>query len=845
ARSTFFPPGAFYFTEVCYFKTTTGAPAGGWPTYLLTDDYIEITGVPNSDLAGHVLEAWNASSLINTYTFPAGTIIGPNGTAIIAIGQPGSSVPVPASYYYHADVSYTHSSSNTSGHALKDGSGNVVDAVGYNNFTFPAASNVTAADWSLPNTSSPGSTSGIRLIGPDNNTGSNWVVSSATYPQDPQTVNGGVTVPTPQTLTGFTWSTGGVVTSTNVIDTVVGPWATSGLYQYIANFVTPCGTLADTVNVYVAIATITGDSAICEGDTAMIVVDLPGTGPWTIVGSDGSGVDTFTVNVSPWISYEAPSATTTYTLIAFADSMNMFYDANISHTVTVIPAPSVTMGVFSAMCASDPSFTLTGGLPTGGIYGGPGVVAGVFDPWTAGPGSHMITYTYTDPTTGCAGTAAEPIVLGAGPAITATADHGICAGESTLLEVMTGGSVQTSLIFSEYIEGSSNNKAIEIFNATPDTLDLDNYRIGQAVNGGGWAYWHYFPTGTKLAPHHTWVMVANQVSSTYYDTANADEVLSYPSVVHHNGDDARSVEVTADGGVTWTIIDIIGDPDNDPGTGWPVAGINNATADKTLIRKPEITHGNTDWLLVAGTDSLSAEYTVYPVNTFTNIGSHTYNAPAPVTVSYAWSTGDTISSITVTPSVTTTYTVTVTDLVTMCGTIEEIVVTVNPLPVVNLGNDFNVCDDGTATIDAGAGFASYLWSTGASTQTITVSGATIGTNNTVAYTVTVTDANGCEGTGVVNVTAIDCSGIDDPNAGNVLTFWPNPSDGNFFVKIKGITGDASLKVINSTGQAISNELITIDGELVKEFNLGNLAPGIYFVRLITETDVITKPVIIK
>ncbi len=844
AKSTFFPGGAFFFSELCNFKTSTGQPTAGWPTYLLADDYVEITGVPNSDLGGYVLEMWNATSMVWAHTFPAGTFMGPNGTAIIAIGQPGSSVPVPASFYYHANVSSTFGSSDVAGRLLKDGSGNIVDAVGYGNFTFPAASNVTSSDWSAPVTSSGSSTSGFRLIGADNNTGSNWVLTSSTYPQDPNTVNSGVTVPTPSTLAGFTWSHNSAVFATNVIDTTVGPWTNPGTYNYIASYVTPCGTLTDTVQVNVLLATVTGTTQICEGDSAMISISFSGTGPWTMIGSDGSGNDTFNVPTSPWVMYVNPTTTTTYTVVKFADAANVFVSCGESITVNVTPAPVVALGTFAPLCSSAAPLTLAGGTPAGGTYSGPGVTAGQFDPSVAGAGMHTLTYSYQDPTSLCYGHATQQIEVLAGPAIAVTPNLDICPGTPTTLEVILPGSA-TGVFFSEYIEGSSNNKAIEIFNGTPDTVNLANYRIGQSTNGGGWAFWHTFPTGAVLAPHATWVMVANQVSATYYDTANADEVLAFPSVVHHNGDDARSVEVTTDGGLTWTIIDIIGDPNNDPGTAWPVAGVNNATADKTLIRKPDVTAGDTSWTNVAGVDSLTSQYVVHPQNYFANLGSHTYNAPPVVNVAYFWSTGATTQTITVSPTVATTYTVTVMDVVTNCSSVGTIVVGMKPAATVNLGADFNVCSDKTAVIDAGTGFASYMWSTGATTQTIVVDGAVIGQGNTATYTVTVTNAAGCEGIDAVAVTSIDCSDIDDPNNANYLTFWPNPTDGHFFLKINGLKGDAMLTILNAAGQAVAKENLTLSGEMVKEFHLNNLAPGIYMVRLQTNSDVVTKQIIVK
>lgn len=251
-QSPFLGGGDFFFTEVCHFKTTTGTPAGGFPSYLLADDYIEITGVPSSDLAGYTFEQWTGSSMVSSYTFPVGTVIGPNGTAVFGVGQMGSSVPSPANFYYHANGTYTgsFSSGTAAGRILKDANGNIVDAMGYNGYSFPAGANVTAADWS--NSAAGGSgTSGQRLTGPDNNTGSNWVVSSASNTQDPNTVNANVPVPNPQGITGFTWSHNGSVIDTNV--TIhVGPWANPGVYTYIATFTnSPCGTLTDTVTIYV------------------------------------------------------------------------------------------------------------------------------------------------------------------------------------------------------------------------------------------------------------------------------------------------------------------------------------------------------------------------------------------------------------------------------------------------------------------------------------------------------------------------------------------------------------------------------------------------------------------
>jgi hypothetical protein len=180
--------------------------------------------------------------------------------------------------------------------------------------------------------------------------------------------------------------------------------------------------------------------------------------------------------------------------------------------------------------------------------------------------------------------------------------------------------IEVKVFFSEYIEGSSNNKALEIYNNNGSTINLSAFRIAQANNGGGWTYWHTFPVGTTLAHGDVWVMTTDTANTTLQNAA--DEILAYPSVVHHNGNDARALEYSSDGGANWEIIDIIGTPNNDPGDGWAVAGIPSATKDKTLVRKPNVTTGTTDWNASAGTNADDSQWIVYPVDTFTYIGYH-------------------------------------------------------------------------------------------------------------------------------------------------------------------------------------------------------------------------------
>ncbi|PKP10684.1 MAG: hypothetical protein CVU09_05575 [Bacteroidetes bacterium HGW-Bacteroidetes-4] len=70
------------------------------------------------------------------------------------------------------------------------------------------------------------------------------------------------------------------------------------------------------------------------------------------------------------------------------------------------------------------------------------------------------------------------------------------------------------------------------------------------------------------------------------------------------------------------LIDVIGNVGVDPGSGWPVAGVSNATADRTLVRKAPIEIGTTDWALSAGTNTDDSQWLVYPQDEVSYLGSH-------------------------------------------------------------------------------------------------------------------------------------------------------------------------------------------------------------------------------
>lgn len=178
-----------------------------------------------------------------------------------------------------------------------------------------------------------------------------------------------------------------------------------------------------------------------------------------------------------------------------------------------------------------------------------------------------------------------------------------------------------NLFFSEYIEGSGNNKALEIFNNTDSTVALSNYQIAESNNGTGWIYYHIFADSAVIEAGSTYVLITDQVADTLFAAADADEVLAYPSPIHFNGNDARAIIHIDPVFKDTTFLDVFGDPFS--ANNWDVAGVTAATVEHTLWRKATVTEGNTTVLASFGTDEESSEWIVGEQNDFSNLGALT------------------------------------------------------------------------------------------------------------------------------------------------------------------------------------------------------------------------------
>ncbi|HPV14128.1 MAG TPA: FN3 associated domain-containing protein [Candidatus Cloacimonadota bacterium] len=168
------------------------------------------------------------------------------------------------------------------------------------------------------------------------------------------------------------------------------------------------------------------------------------------------------------------------------------------------------------------------------------------------------------------------------------------------------------LFFSEYIEGSSNNKAIEIFNGTGMPVDLSDYQVELYTDGGTTIQNSLVLSGT-LASGEVYVIANSGANAEILAVSHITSPVTF-----YNGNDALAIRRIS----TDAFVDIFGCIGENPGTAW-IDG-EHSTLDKTLVRKPTVTQGVTV-NPAAGFPTLATEWDVYPIDTIINLGSHFFD----------------------------------------------------------------------------------------------------------------------------------------------------------------------------------------------------------------------------
>ncbi len=157
---------------------------------------------------------------------------------------------------------------------------------------------------------------------------------------------------------------------------------------------------------------------------------------------------------------------------------------------------------------------------------------------------------------------------------------------------------------------------------------------------------------------------------------------------------------------------------------------------------------------------------------------------------------------------------------------------VHPIPDVFIGNDTAVLPDVSLLLDAGAGFNTYLWSTGETTRSITVDSSGVGIGLLTVW-VEVTDNFSCVGQDEMTINFTPHPGIGGVEQQSSLKLYPNPSDGFISMESIGLPpGKYLLKVTTQHGQQVYQREIAIGlSQEPHHFDLSHLANGIYFLQV--------------
>ncbi|MBU0489884.1 MAG: S8 family serine peptidase [Bacteroidetes bacterium] len=585
---------------------------------------------------------------------------------------------------------------------------------------------------------------------------------------------GGASTYTWAPATGLSATTGSTVTANPTANTT---------YTITGTTAAGCSntkTIAITVNP-TPVLVASNDVAICTGGSTTLMA----AGANSYVWSPASGLSATTGS-----SVSAnPAATTTYTVTG---SSTLGCTTAEPIVVTVNQKPTVLVATIDANCGtSDGSATALAGGGTGS-YTYSWNNGGTHDTILNIP-SGVYTVTVNDGNcstiaSGTVGNIGAPTV-----SVTADVDTALCNGETitftasgastyswapaTGLSSTTGSAVTatpaetTSYTVTGVETGCNGYAYISVYVAPLPIVNLGN-DVSVCANASANI------TASGSYPSYTWNIAGLTGASVSIDTSDAG--LGTTEVIVTATD---TCGLTANDTINVTFQDLpVVDLGNDTticpnaslllnaGAGfsnyaWSVGGLvgQNVYVDTTNLGMgaSTVTVTVTDACGITASDDILVTFsnspTVYlgPDSTICPNESVTLDAGSGFS-NYAWSEVG-LSGATPTVDVGVTGTgvhtigVTITD---GCGNnaSDEVVITIEEYPTVDLGSDVAICEDGTTNLDAGAGFASYLWSdVSYSGATPTVDGSALGVGTHVIY-VTVTDDCGSEAIDSVTVT---------------------------------------------------------------------------------------------
>ncbi|MCX6295087.1 MAG: gliding motility-associated C-terminal domain-containing protein, partial [Bacteroidetes bacterium] len=335
-----------------------------------------------------------------------------------------------------------------------------------------------------------------------------------------------------------------------------------------------------------------------------------------------------------------------------------------------------------------------------------------------------------------AGTNTDTVVVLAGNAsVDAGAYTPICLGQATNLAATSA----TAISYTWTPAGSLSNPAISNPIATPGTTTTYTVSV---VDGSGC-------TGSDTVT----VAIANPIA-----TAGPNATICSGS--------STTLSATGGSAYSWS-----------PITGLSNPAISNPVASPTTTTTYTVTVSQ-GALLCTSTSTVTITVNPLPVvdagPAATICTGTTTTLSGSGAIGYAWSPAGSLSSGTISNPVssatsTTTYTLVGTDG-NGCSSTDVVIITVNPLPVVDAGLNTTICPSSTITLN-GSGANSYVWSPASTLSNPAISNPVASPTVTTTYSVIGTDLNGCTKSDVVTIsinpinviaggTATICAGVN-------------------------------------------------------------------------------------
>ncbi len=206
---------------------------------------------------------------------------------------------------------------------------------------------------------------------------------------------------------------------------------------------------------------------------------------------------------------------------------------------------------------------------------------------------------------------------------------------------------------------------------------------------------------------------------------------------------------------------------------------------------------------------------------------------------YAWSTGETTQTITVTE--TGTYSVTVTNPSSGCSVTDNITVTVNYTPEAS----FTYTATGLLVVfmNTSTEGATYSWNFGDGNTSVESDPThTYGADGT--YTVTLTVTNSCGSAFYSEIITVETA-IQDEELANAVTIYPNPISTTATIEVQlGSVSDLSLQLVNILGEVVWSAEAGTGSALHYEINVRDFADGVYQLHIRCNNKIATKQIVV-